>query len=93
VVSVLQHLLWVREAKASNKRVNPSLKVWESQSSSLLRRGPRPGHLLEMEMIKGVRRRQRRKAWDITKGLGGCVDLNKNGSYIWMLSHQGVELF
>jgi hypothetical protein len=35
-----------------------------------------------MEMIKGVRRRQRRKAWDITKGLGGCVDLNKNGSYI-----------
>lgn len=73
--------LWVREAKTSNKMVNSSLKVRESQSSSLLGKGPRPGQLLETEVTKGMRR-QRRKAWDTTKSLEGYVDLIKNGSYV-----------
>lgn len=62
--------------------VNPNLKVRESQSSSLLGKGPRPNQQLETEATKEVRRRQRRKTWDVTKGLGGCVTLSKNGSYI-----------
>lgn len=82
MAGVLEHPLRVREAKRSNEMVNPSLKVRESQSSSLLREGPRPGQLLVIERTKGVRRRQRRKAWDVTEGLGGCVDLNKNGSCV-----------
>lgn len=73
MAAVLEHLLWVREARTANKMVDPKLKVKESQSSRLLGKGPRPGQLLVMERTQGMRRRQRGKAWDVTKALEAVV--------------------
>lgn len=88
MAAVLEHLLWVREARTANKMVDPKLKVKESQSSRLLGKGP--GQAGENP---GYEKKAEGKGMGCHQGLGGCGSLNKNGSYIGMFTHQGVALF
>lgn len=73
MAAILEHPLWVREAKTANKMINPTLKAKESQASRFLGKGPRPGQLLVIERSKGMTRRQRRKTQNVTKALGAVV--------------------